>query len=209
MNAKPSDLFLNVIEFFGILVPGALLCFLHRDFLSQIIGISIANLDTTTDWVKTIVFSYILGNVIFAISVPLNGLTKLSKKTKKYHQEVSKHVQLPIEKNATAVFYHVFSYIRLNNIQAIGELERQTAEYKLFRSLIILFVIDMVITLITLKITLFRFAFQMFMILFSFYRFDFLVDWTYRLAFDYYLLLIDNKKDTAKEDNDKILKEVG
>ena len=207
MNAKPSDLFLNVIEFFGILVPGALLCFLYRDLLFQKVGISIANLDTTADWVETIVFSYILGSVIFAISVPLNRLTRLSKKTKKYHQEVSKHVKLPVDKKPEAVFYHVFSYIRLNNSQAMGELERQTAEYKLFRSLIVLFAVDLVISLITLKITLFRFFFQVVMILFSFYRFDFLVDWTYRLAFDYYLLLIDNRKHNAKEDDDKIEKE--
>lgn len=207
MNARPSDLFLNVIEFFGILVPGALLCFLHKDLLFEKTGISIANLDSTADWIETAIFSYIVGSVIFGISVPLNKLVKLSEETKKYCDEASKYVNLPIEKKPAAVFYNVFSYIRLNSPEATTELERQTAEYKLFRSLIVLFFFDFIITFATLKITLWRFCLQAIMIGFAFYRFDFLVDWTYRLAFGYYLLLIDNKKHKTEKDNDNIERE--
>ena len=199
MNAKPSDIFLNVIEFFGILVPGGLLCFLHKEILSDETGIPFANLDSTTDWISAIVFSYIIGSMVFGISVLLNKLVKIDNDTVKYYEEVAKGIKLPIKNNIEDVFYTVFSYIRLNSPSATGELERQTAEYKLFRSLILVILIDLIIMFATKSMTVRRFVIDFVLIGISFYRFRFLVRWTYRLAFDYYLLMTKKHSNYKEE----------
>ena len=38
MNQKPGDLLLGLIDFFGILIPGAILAFLHGDFILRPLG---------------------------------------------------------------------------------------------------------------------------------------------------------------------------
>jgi hypothetical protein len=52
VNAKPGDLLLSVIEFFGILVPGAAFALLHGDRLWSPFGVY--------DWTHRLVFDFFL-----------------------------------------------------------------------------------------------------------------------------------------------------
>ena len=40
MDYKPNDVFVGVIDFFGILVPGSVLLFLHGDLILSQLGLS-------------------------------------------------------------------------------------------------------------------------------------------------------------------------
>src|SRR5947209_2252315 len=74
MEQKPGDLLLGVIEFFGILIPGAALVFLHGNLLLSPLGLSMTSLQTPADWIPAFIVSYILGHFLFALGIPLNPL---------------------------------------------------------------------------------------------------------------------------------------
>src|SRR5260370_550536 len=58
MDYKPGDFFIGVIDFFGILLPGAVLLFLRGQWLSQILGLN------QTMWVVFFFASYVLGHFL-------------------------------------------------------------------------------------------------------------------------------------------------
>jgi hypothetical protein len=193
MNQKPTDLFLNIIDFFGILIPGAVLAVLHGDFLLRPFELSMRTLQTFPDWVPAFFVSYVLGHFLLGFSVPLNRLATRfpSKETKAYYNDVCSHLKLPpeISNNLTNVFYSAFSYIRIHSPNAMAELERQAAEYKLFRSLTLLFLLDIPLSAFSGLFSLTRLMISLLVICLAAYRFRWLFDWTYRLAFDFYLQL--------------------
>jgi hypothetical protein len=193
MSPKPNDLFLGVIEFFGILIPGAVLVFMHGDFLLKPFGWKVGTLQTASDWIPAFFISYILGHFLLGFSVPFNRIATffLSKNTKAYFNTVRDQVELPhgLSPNYSNVFYSAYSYVRIHSPNALIELDRQAAEYKLFRSLILLFLLDIPLCLFTGSCTPQRIMFSLLFICLTAYRFDFLFDWTYQLAYDFYLQL--------------------
>ena len=131
MNQKPSDLLLSVLDFFGILIPGAVFVFLHGDFLLSPLDLSIGKLQTPVDGVLAFFVAFVLGSFLHGFSDILDRFTQPlhSEETKRYLEAVRDCLTLPpeIPKNFTNVFYSVFSFIRINNSYALAELERQEA----------------------------------------------------------------------------------
>jgi hypothetical protein len=193
MPEKPGDLLLGVIDFFGILVPGAVLAFLHGGLLLRPFALSLQDLREPTEWIPAFFVSYVLGHFLLGFSVPLNRFAsrRLSRETKAYLEAVRTRLQLPaaVPDDATHFYYSAFSYVRLKSAAAVAEVERQSAEYKLFRSLTLLFLLDMPLALIAGRLTLLRLLAALAVALLSYYRFQWLLDWTYQLAFDFYLQL--------------------
>lgn len=87
------------------------------------------------------------------------------------------------------MFYSAFSFIRIHSPEAMTELERQAAEYKLFRSLTLLFFLDIPLAAICGSLSPTRLVVALSIVCLAAYRFRWLFDWTYRLAFDFYLQL--------------------
>jgi len=203
MNQKPSDLLLGVIDFFGILIPGAMLVFLHGNFLLRPLGLSIGTLQTFADWIPAFFVSYALGHFLLGFSVPLNDLAVRfpSKETTAYYEAVRKRIKLPpnVSDNRTNVFYSAFSFIRIHSPEAMVELERQAAEYKLFRSLTLLFLLDIPLAAVSGSFSPTRLISSLLVVGLAAYRFRWLFDWTYQLAFDFYLQL---QKPAAKNKAD-------
>lgn len=193
MNQKPSDLMLSVIDFFGILVPGAVLAFLHGNFLLAPLGLSMGALQTLADWIPAFFIAYVLGHFLLGFSVPLNRLAARfpSKATTAYYRAVQAHLKLPPEvpDTRTSAFYSAFSFIRIHNTAAMVEVERQAAEYKLFRSLTLLFLLDIPLTAASHSLSLTRLVISLLVVCLAAYRFMWLLDWTYQMAFDFYLQL--------------------
>lgn len=193
MNQKPGDLLLSVIDFFGILIPGAILAFLHGDFILRPLGLSMGQLHSLADWIPAFFISFVLGHFLLGFSVPLNRLIARfpSRETQAYEKAVRVHLKLPSEvpDNRTNVFYSAFSFIRIRSPEAMVDLERQMAEYKLFRSLTLLFLLDIPFSLFSGSFSLTRLMVALLIVGLAAYRFWFLFDWTYRLAFDFYLQL--------------------
>lgn len=193
MNHKPSDLFLSVIDFFGVLIPGAVFTFLHGDFLLRPLGLSVGSLQSLTNWVPAFCTSFVLGHFLLGFGVPLNKIATrfLGKDTLAYFNAVHTDLKLPpdVSVNKTNVFYSACSFIRIHSSEAMAELERQVAEYKLFRSLTLLFLLDIPLSALSDSYSLPRLVISVLIVCLAAYRFSTLSDWAYRLAFDFYLQL--------------------
>jgi hypothetical protein len=65
MATKPADFFLGVVDFFSIVLPGALLAFLFLDFARQnVFGKLMPTIDgTVAGWISFALASYLLGHL--------------------------------------------------------------------------------------------------------------------------------------------------
>lgn len=86
-----------------------------------------------------------------AAGAQLNRLHRLfySETKDPYYQEVRKRIVVPSKDDRTNVFYRAFAYIRLKSPSGLAEIERQMAEYKMFRSLILVFALDAILQALT------------------------------------------------------------
>jgi hypothetical protein len=197
MEYKPNDVFVGVIDFFGILVPGAVLLFLHGDLILSQLGLSCRPDDKVFYWVSFFVGSLLLGHFLTGISVVLlNRSFGLSwEKVDLYYKEVEDAISLPVPKNRKAAYHRAYSFIRLNSPAGISEIDRQVSEYKLFRALTIVFLLDFLFALA--KLNLERMAVSLVLVLLSWYRFAYLVCWTQKMTFEFYVLLTKNAPKNA------------
>lgn len=68
MNFEPQKFFIGIIDFFSILLPGALLTFLMQDNLGPyLLGERYYNLVGTKGWLAFLFTSYLLGHIIFML----------------------------------------------------------------------------------------------------------------------------------------------
>jgi hypothetical protein len=193
MNAKPGDLLLSVIEFFGILVPGTAFALLHGDRLLSPFGVSLHAPGSATDWIPTFLVAYVLGHFLLGFSVWFNKVAAkgLSTVTRQYFEAVQEQVVLPAgaKRSPEAVFYSAYSFIRLSSPAALAEVERQAGEYKLFRSLTLLVLLDVPLSWSFGLLSTSRLAADLVITALAFYRFQWLYDWTHQLVFDFFLQL--------------------
>ena len=196
---KPGDFFIGVIDFFGIMVPGAVLLYLRGEYLLSWIGRQPpASNEHVVYWTQLLIGSYLLGQILLGAGVPLNGWADIiwPERRDKYYREVKNKINLPLSiKNRTNSFYRAFSFVRLNSERAIAEIERQTAEYKLFRSLSLVFLFDLLLAWRGDPYGWRRVLASSVLFIISGARFLFLLNWTRRLTFEFYVLLKSELKD--------------
>jgi Transmembrane protein 131-like N-terminal len=152
----------------------------------------------------------------FATRIPWEQVTRripweqAKKKTEKYCEEVREHGALPERvlrtegeegkehiakhKKLKAIAHFTFRFIRIKNSDAIADIERNAADYKLFRSLMLVFFLDIVISALSPLLSdpfppLWRFVASIAGLLLSWRRFYLAFNWTYQLGFDFYLQL--------------------
>lgn len=196
METKPSDLLLSVLEFFGILIPGALFALMYGNFLLTPFALSMGTPTSAADWVLAFFVAYILGQFLLGFSVFMNSIAKrfISKETTAYFEAAKAQVKLPAElardkPTLTNVFYSVYSFVRIHSPSALAELERQAGEYKLFRGLALLFLLDLPLSIASCCFSIGRLVSSLVVAGLAFYRFQWLLDWTYQLAFGFFLHL--------------------
>ncbi len=80
------------------------------------------------------------------------------------------------------------------------ELEQHAADYKLFRSLTLLFILDIPLYWFSVSFSPERLAIAVLIACFAAFRFWQLLDWSYALAFDFYLQV---RQTTVVEKEDK------
>jgi len=198
---KPGDFFVGVIDFFGILLPGAILLFLDGDLLSRALALP-GTTEGTARWVVFCVASYVLGHFVVAASVKLNDLHSVyrSESNDPFYNEVKDKISLPanLPKNRSNAFYRAFAFVRLKSPAGLIEIERQMAEYKLFRSLVLVFAFDFLISLLTHKAP-WRLALSILLSVGALLRFVYLLNWTRRITFEYYALLHSNGSGDARD----------
>jgi 8-oxo-dGTP pyrophosphatase MutT (NUDIX family) len=68
MSFEPQKLFIGLIDFFSVILPGAVLTYLLKDDLGpRVLGPSYYALGQTEQWIVLVVTAYLLGHVIFLI----------------------------------------------------------------------------------------------------------------------------------------------
>ncbi|WP_298316307.1 hypothetical protein [uncultured Aquimarina sp.] len=170
MNFKPSDFFIGIFDLFAILLPGIVFVYLWISEIRAVFNFS--NIETS-DTILFLVMSYITGHFLLNISYPLDLL---------YFQFHEKSL-------GRDRFYKAFSFIRMNNVSALQELERNTAHYKLFRSLSFVFFIEIIHGFIGGALSPWIFIV---LTLLSVWRYWFLKEWTGELALDFEKTIREN-----------------
>jgi len=186
---KPNDLFVGVLDFFGILVPGAVLMFLHGSALLALLGKPDLPGDKVFSWIGFLVASLLLGHFLTAIGVLLlnRAFSWPIGDVDRYYKEVEARIPLPVPSNRKSAFHRAYSYIRLKSAPGITEIDRQVAEYKLFRGLTVAFIIDFAFAVAAGDVR--HVLVSAFVALFCWYRFASLVCWTQQMTFEYFALL--------------------
>ena len=142
---KPSDFFVGAMEFFAIVMPGALLVFLLTPWAPSVFGPVLPPLETeAVQWVAFAVAAYFFGHLLHHLGAWLDstydegyaadkrrfGDEKLLVKARELTQ-----VDLGDDLDDISIFEWAGSYVRANNPAAAAELERAGGDSKFFRSL--------------------------------------------------------------------------
>jgi hypothetical protein len=210
MDKVAGSLLNNVIEFFGILLPGVVLAYLHSAFLHAMFGPSVdtgkAEISADWSWILVFVVSLILGHFLHAFSDFLddyaNRFYVYPHKTKSYFDAAISSITLPkdAEKTPKNYFYFVFSFIRVHHAGAVAELERQAADFKFFRSLALLFLLEIGLSGLdpyTRDAWLQRAAVSFLMMCLAAATYKLLLEWAYQLAFELYIQIREFEKQLA------------
>lgn len=203
MSYKPSDLFLSAIDIFAIFFPGAVFIFLRLEIWTN--GFEkLLDIDTKGGefWVAFVVAAYLLGHIFKGIGRYINKLHnrfrgQAGRNDTLYNYVIDSIKIAPdeiVERNN--VFYRAFSYIRINSLSALAEIERETADYKLFRSLATIFLVDAIISLFFQEWL--RTILVLILFIFSLRRFWYLRNRAETITFELYLLL--KAQETKKSD---------
>jgi hypothetical protein len=203
MEYKPGDFFVGVIDFFGILIPGAIFAFLHGCYLLCLVGAPPPPIGGPFFWVKFLVGSLLLGHFLSGCSVPLNRLVDVfwRENKDKFYEEAAQEISLPVAMNRKDAFYRAYCFLRINSPPAIAEIDRQVADYKLFRSLTALFLFDSFFAYASGAPNWHRLLVSFVFMVLAGARYLFLLNWTRQLTFEYYVLLVGRGKGSGTRDN--------
>jgi hypothetical protein len=187
-----------VMDFFAILMPGAILAYVLMDYQTSIFGTALPELKTeAAKWFAFIVASYVLGHVLHHIGASLdwfydefyvkrwkrrNGEERLLTITKQLMKST-----LDEYAGITSAFSWAGSYVRVRSDAANKELERGGADSKFFRSLCLVALISMIV--FAAKDTPRGVIVSGFVALFSFWRFCSLRWKNSQLTYEYFILL--------------------
>jgi len=198
---KPGDFFVDIIDFFGILVPGAVLLYLQSGLALKYLGWSYS-MDSPVKGMVFAVGAYVGGQFLMHASQCWNRPHGFfyPEKNDQYYREAQKTILLPanISNDRTNAFYRAFAYVRLNSPSGLAEIERQMAEYKMFRSMILVFALDGIFQTITNRGWPSRIFVSLGLCLAAGWQFLDLLNWTRRITFEYYTLLYSDH--SKKED---------
>jgi hypothetical protein len=195
MSFKPSDFFLSIVSFLGVLLPGAVFVFLRGASVQAVFAPK--DFEPRWRWAVAAVSAYVAGQILLAVTEPLNSLAEYvaARTPHVVHRILSvfkKHdAPQPAE---TGDFHKAISYVRLRNTEAAAEIDRHMADYKLLRNLIAVFLIDAVWSLFDRPRIQERTFWASLLTLLSFVGFVRMHYWARLLAFQYRDLLILDEK---------------
>ncbi len=200
MNFKPGDFFLGIVDFLGVLVPGAALVFLEAGWIHRVFGIS----PLQPPWLVFAAAAYFLGHLLLASTEALNRLAKPTVNKIWFLKGTQKDAQvfrgkcLPLLGSATTddpgtAFHAALSFLRIKHADAAAEIDRHMAGYKLLRSLVAVFLIDLIVSILGLPQTTARLGADFVLMLLFFMAFVRMLQWAHLLAFQYCILIHEQK----------------
>jgi len=155
-GGKPADFFVGLVDFFAILLPGAMLVFVLYT-AAEVSGATVPRLNDPEGWVGFAAFalvSYVLGHLLFVVgSVCIDPLYDLWKHSFRVWDDDRGMARLwkglrerqKLQDEAKPYGFTGLSvatvYLRLWNPGAAAEMDRLEADQKFFRSLILVLLV--------------------------------------------------------------------
>lgn len=147
---KPSDFFIGIIDFFAVLLPGAIFCFIFRDFAqNRIFGPVLPHLNgDPQNWIAFVLSAYLFGHFLLSFGARLDPLydkiflpymrRKGDELKLRAYTLVKRHPEAKYDllKWATA-------FVRIHSATAAADIDRLDAESKFFRSMVIVLIVLM------------------------------------------------------------------
>ena len=196
---KPSDFFLGVVNFLGVLVPGAVFLFLRNFELTT------WNAKTPIpEWLVFGGFAYLIGQFLLAVTEMFNDWVRyfrwgifrtLYRDVKGFRERASKQLSLHQSDSDSSKFHSALSYLRIKNSAASSDVDHHMADYKLLRNLVLVLAIDGTIRACMKPHQLGEAGLEFLLMLICFGAFVRMYNWAQLLAFQYVGLLQSNPED--------------
>jgi hypothetical protein len=149
VSAKPSDFFIGVLDFFAVLLPGALATYaFHQEGLAARV---LERVPTgAAGWVAFALSSYLAGHLIFLMGAGLDASydrqrrrkrTPADERTFQAADALRKKLFVELDGASLSTFKWAKAYVHLRAPEACSEIERFEATSKFFRSLVVLFIL--------------------------------------------------------------------
>jgi len=153
MAYKPEDFFIGVIDFFAVLLPGALLSFMMADFAQRyVFGRALPLIQSESQgWVVFVFSSYLLGHFVFLAGSYIDPLynqlrERFVPKAKDLAylraKEIKEHC---LKDNPHETVMNTFQWakatLQLRSPGVLAEVRRHEADSKFFRSLIVVLLV--------------------------------------------------------------------
>jgi hypothetical protein len=208
---KPSDVFIGVLEFFGIILPGAVLVFLLQDIIAPVFQPLVPHLDNELPrWIAFLFASYIAGHFLHSLGFLLDrflydNLYSSLQFAKKKGSDflLSRAKQIIVSRYGVSsedidhmnIFMWAGSVVRTLNLAASQELDRGGAESKFFRSWFYVFFVGFVLSLVHQSIPSAIICFVLTFL--SLWRFMDLRWKNAQLTYEYFLILSHSEQPKA------------
>jgi len=179
MATRPNDFFVGVIEFFAVLLPGAiavahLVSLLPENTLQ---GIIVAPKSDVAQWTAFILAAYLMGNFAFLLGAfldPLYDRIRLrmltpDRDTAFPNADELRRMVLGKHRDSMNTFQWCKAVLQLKTDEGLRAVNRFEADSKFFRSLIVVLILITISLLIQLK--LIAALFSVILILLSFWRY--------------------------------------
>jgi hypothetical protein len=149
MAYKPEDFFVGVIDFFAVLLPGALLSFVFADFACHhVFGRALPALQGGMQgWVVFVFSSYLLGHFVFLVGSYIDPLYDrfrrkfVPKEKDRTYMRAKEIKEECLGDNPQEMVMNTFQWAKANltlrSPAALVEVRRHEADSKFFRSLIV------------------------------------------------------------------------
>jgi len=144
MDYKPGDFVVGIVDFFAIILPGALLSLLFQEAADKyFFGTIVPPIRSeAVGWVAFIFASYLLGQFVSLVGATfmdwIYDHTYLAYKRRRGDPRYDMAKELQGNHAAIAgVLKWASAYVRLRNSDAAGEMDRFEATSKFFRSLVL------------------------------------------------------------------------
>ncbi|HEX6307291.1 MAG TPA: hypothetical protein VFZ69_03825 [Longimicrobiales bacterium] len=148
MSYKPDDFFVGVVDFFAVLLPGAVVVAVGRPFLPETLygadGVLQPVTGAAASWMMFLLGSYLAGHLLFLLGAfldstlydPLRSVTVPPKKDEAYRAaRAARDGSLGGSAEVMNPFQWARASLRLQAPAAVAEIERYEADSKFFRSL--------------------------------------------------------------------------
>jgi hypothetical protein len=152
MDTKPSDFFVGVIDFFAVILPGALLCSMLVPLAQgHLFGPIVPPFAGRAEvWIAFLFASYLMGHLVFLLASFLDPVyDKLRRRLKPPENDrlyalatQLKEAKLgPASADLINTFRWAKAYIQLRHPKALVEINRLEADSKFFRSFVVVLVL--------------------------------------------------------------------